>query len=274
MRSHKLLLTTFLALSVLLAACGGLSTEDAIATGIAQTQQISQLETAAAGGAATATPAAQPTNTTAPGETAEPTSAIALVSVSVDTNCRSGPSQHYRLVTTVTIGQEVEVLKTFAGSDYVVVKNPNSSGDCWLWLRYANTSDFSAYNLPTATQPPTPTPTITPSPTPSFDWSGNWTIRVFHGGVERTGAMSCSVTGMNLTCSAVTNPGAFAYSFTGTIANGHQQASGSFGGTGSGNWQARITAPGSAQFTGNLDMGSWEFCGTRSGGFPSPCKWP
>jgi hypothetical protein len=268
-------LTGLLLVAVWLAACGGQSTDAAIATGIAQTLQISQLETAAANnsGPATALPenTAQP-EADAPAET--PTPGVAYVSVSTDTHCRFGPSQHYKLITTILAGQPVEVLKTFAGSDYVVVKNPNAAGDCWLWLRYADTSDFSAYQLPTATQPPTPTPTITPSPTPSYDWSGNWSIRVYHGGVERTGAMSCSVSGMNLTCSAVTNPGAFAYSFTGTIAPGYQTASGSFGGTGSGVWAARIPALGSAQFIGNLDTGSWEFCGTRSGGYPSPCQWP
>ncbi|MCW5874097.1 MAG: hypothetical protein KIS88_05575 [Anaerolineales bacterium] len=273
MQSRTFLFSCLLILAIVLTACGGQSSDAAIATGIAQTLQVSQLETAAAANNdAQPTPAVE--NTPQPENTEEAVPEIALVSVSTDTNCRSGPSQHYKLITTVTVGQQVEVLKTFADSDYVVVQNPNGAGDCWLWLRYADTTDFTAYDLPTATQPPTPTPTITPSPTPSYDWSGNWTIRVFHGGVERTGAMSCSVTGMSVTCSAVTNPGAFAYSFTGTIAPGHQDASGTFGGTGSGNWQARITAPGSATFIGNLDMGSWEFCGVRSGAFPSPCKWP
>lgn len=273
MRHRMILISCLLIVAVALTACGGQSADDAIATGIAQTLQISQLETAAAnngGSTAEASPVVE--ETPQPEATSLPD--IALVSVSTDTNCRSGPSQHYKLIATVTVGQQVEVLKTFADSDYVVVQNPNGAGDCWLWLRYADTTDFSAFNLPTATQPPTPTPTITPSPTPSYDWSGNWTIRVFHGGVERTGAMSCSVNGMSLTCSAVTNPGNFTYAFTGTIDPGYQTAAGSFGGTGSGSWQARIPAVGSPQFIGNLDQGSWEFCGTRSGGFPNPCKWP
>lgn len=274
MNTRSIRFICLLLLAVVLTACGGQTNESAIATGIAQTLQISQLETAAAGNS-NAQPSPTVEHTPQP-DAGEETSVpeVALVSVNTDTNCRSGPSQHYKLVTTVLAGQQVEVLKTFDGSDYVVIKNPNGAGDCWLWLRYADTTDFTAYNLPTATQPPTPTPTITPSPTPSYSWSGNWTIRVYHSGVERTGAMSCSINGMTLTCSAVTNPGNFTYSFTGTIDPGYQTASGNYGGTGSGMWAARIPAVGGATFVGNLDQGTWEFCGARSGSFPNPCLWP
>jgi hypothetical protein len=134
--------------ALLLQACG--ASGDAIATGIAQTQQISDLETAAAGGGGAVQPSAevaQPSNTPAP--------SVALVSVSQNTNCRSGPRQDYSLLTTINVGQQVEVLKTFS-NDYVLVKNPNGSGDCWLFLQYADTTDFSAFDLVAATQPPTP----------------------------------------------------------------------------------------------------------------------
>lgn len=161
-------------ISFVLAACG--NTEAAIATGIAQTQQISELQTAAAGGQATATQAATETpagDTRTPTIELSPTSSTPFVSVSVDTHCRSGPRVDYKLLTTILIGEQVIVLATSNFADYVVVMRPGGAGACWLWLRYADRTDFSGYNLPVATQPPTSTPTFTPSPTytPSPTWT-------------------------------------------------------------------------------------------------------
>src|SRR3972149_5142078 len=130
--------------SFLLAACG--NTEAAIATGIAQTQQISELQTAAAGGNATDTPVATETlagDTTTPTIELSPTSSTPFVSVSVDTHCRSGPRIDYKLLTTILVGEQVIVLATSNFADYVVVTRPNGAGSCWLWLRYADRTDFS-----------------------------------------------------------------------------------------------------------------------------------
>jgi len=148
MKTYKSLVLLLVLSALLVQACGP-NTQAAIATGIAQTQQISALETAAAGGGAEdeAPAEAGPSDTPAP--------AIAFVSVSQNTNCRSGPRLDYALLTTINPGQQVEVSKTFS-TEYVLVKNPNGEGDCWLFLQYADTTDFSAFNLPTATQPPTP----------------------------------------------------------------------------------------------------------------------
>jgi uncharacterized protein YgiM (DUF1202 family) len=150
------------ATALLLPACGGQDTESAIQTGIAQTQQISQLETAAAGGEATDTPAAAEETAT---DSSTSTPSIPLVSVNVDTFCRSGPRVDYKALTTILIGEEVEVKAVYPGGEYAVVQRINGSGSCWLWLRYANQTDFSGYNLPIATMPPTSTWTYTPSPT-------------------------------------------------------------------------------------------------------------
>ena len=97
-----------------------------------------------------------------------------LVSVSVDTFCRNGPGLEYKALTTITVGEFVEVVAVYPGSEYVVVRRPGDSYDCWLWLRYADKADFSGYDLPEATPPPAPTPTYTPRPprkptaTPTF----------------------------------------------------------------------------------------------------------
>jgi uncharacterized protein YgiM (DUF1202 family) len=158
----------------LLAACG--NAESAIATSIAETQQISELQTAAAGGNASDTPAATETlagDTSTPTIELSPTSSTPYVSVSVDTHCRSGPRIDYKLLTTILVGEQVIVLATSNNPEYVVVIRPGGSGNCWLWLRYADRTDFSGYNLPVATQPPTSTPTFTPSPT--YTLSPTWT---------------------------------------------------------------------------------------------------
>ncbi|HEY4718140.1 MAG TPA: hypothetical protein VIH14_03915 [Anaerolineales bacterium] len=167
MKTKHVFIFSLVLSALLLQACG--NTDAAIATGIAQTQQISELETAAAGGNATATNTPLPPTESGPTSTAtielSPTSSTPYVSVSIDTHCRSGPRVDYALLTTILAGEQVIVLATYPYGDYVVVQRPGGSGSCWLWLEYADRTDFSGYNLPVATQPPTSTPTKTPTPT-------------------------------------------------------------------------------------------------------------
>jgi uncharacterized protein YgiM (DUF1202 family) len=271
--------------ALLLQACAP-NAESAIQTGIAQTLQIAQLQTAAAGGGGGGV--TQPSATTGPADTQAPsdtptitltsTPSIPYVSVSQNTNCRTGPSQFYGLVTTIGTNQQVEVLKTYSGANYVVVRNPNGSGDCWLWLQYANVTNFSSYNLPQATQPPTPFPTNTPTNTPTaFNWAGTWNIKAVQGGSTYTGSMSCSYSanGQDVNCSGELDPGDLPYTFGGDVSANGQTVTGSFGGTGSGTLAMQIKSGNLNQFIGNLDSGTWEFCGWRSGSSaPSPCEWP
>lgn len=265
MTVRKGTLVVLLGLALLLAACGGVDTEAVIATGIAQTMQISQLETAAAGnsnsGGAQATPVPQDVET-GPG--------AAYVSVSTDTHCRSGPSVAYQLITTIAAGQQVEVLKTFSGSDYVVVKNPNSAGDCWLWLRYADTTDFAAYDLPTATQPPTPTVTPTPTPLPSFD--GVWANRLYtNANNSYADSITFVISGNSI--SGTSHWYGSTHTLIGTLSNNGQQASGTWTNTFglNGNWVAFLLN--NNQFNGNVS--GQAFCGWRGGANqPSPCNSP
>lgn len=172
MKIRLILFTILVSSALLLQACGP-ETASLIATGIAQTQQIAELQTAAAGGQSAAdnpdqapqasdTPAA-PTET--PTVTLTPTSSVPYVSVSVETHCRSGPRIDYPNLTDILVGEKVIVLATYPYADYVIVQRENGAGSCWLWLKYADQQDFSGYNLPIATQPPTSTFTFTPSPT-------------------------------------------------------------------------------------------------------------
>lgn len=274
----KNVLPVLLVAAFLLSACGG-NTQAAIQTGIAQTLQISQLETAAAGGGAPApqatTDPGQPAATQAPTDTPTITltftPSIPLVSVSTNTNCRRGPSVAFDIVTTINVGQPVEVLKTFSNS-YAVVKNPNGSGDCWLFLQYANTTDFSAYALAAATQPPTPTNTATP--TPEVVWDGNWNM---YANGAAIGVIDVNESGNSLS-------GSFAYSgsnftFSLTLNSAKTVATGSYTNT-----TAVYTRPlvwqikkNTNQFIGHFENAgtNYEWCGWRSGAsMPSPCLLP
>jgi hypothetical protein len=284
MKIRHTLFAVLLTADLLLSACGAQNQQSAIATGIAQTLQISQLETAAAG-AGNGAPAPQattdpgqpaaPSNTPAPSETPTITMtftpSVPMVSVSQDTNCRRGPSISYGLVTTILVGQPVQVLKTFSNS-YAVVQNPNGSGDCWLYLQYANTTDFSAYALTAATQPPTPTNTATP--TPDFDWGGAWQMW----------AATVSIGNVTINESGNTLTGSFPYagntvSFTLTLNTSRQSGSGTWTSTGGTNgavqWQ--IKSGNRNQFIGSYTQGgtTYEWCGARAGSsMPTPCQWP
>ena len=284
MKSRQIFIIVLAASALLLQACGAANSESAIQTGIAQTLQISQLQTAAAGGGQPQQPAATtgPADTQAPTETPTitltNTPSIPYISVSQNTNCRTGPSQFYAYVLTFNVGQQAEVLKTYNGANYVVIRNPSGSGDCWLWLQYANETNFASFNLPVATQPPTPFPTATATNTTvPYDWSGNWSIKADNGASTYTGSMSCTISGSgeDVNCSGTLNPGALPYNFGGDLSANRQSVSGSFSGTGSGAWAAQIKSGNLNQFIGNLESGTWAFCGWRSGASePSPCEWP
>jgi len=280
MKTYKSLVLLLVLSTLLVQACGP-DTQAAIATGIAQTQRISALETAAAGGGGGA-PAeeGQPSDTPGP--------SVAFVSVTTDTHCRSGPRLDYSLLTTINVGQQVEVLKTFS-NDYAVVKNPNSSGDCWLFLKFANTTDFSAFALPTATLPPTPTAintataTYTPTATYPEYWEGAWTSQATNSpGVfcSMTLAESDnSITG-TFECPNVTG------TVSGTLSTDHRHVNGEYvvrqttppdTENGSFEWQLVANNIANNQFIGHFNVdnfgGGW--CGWRAGAsIPSPCQWP
>lgn len=282
MKSTARLLSLALLLSLFTAACvSQADTQSAIQTGVAQTLQISQLQTAAAAGGqlvdAEEEPQAEqieestPTPSDTPTNTYTPTPDIPQLSVSQNTNCRSGPAVYYGFVTTVNVGQVVEVVGVHAqGNDYVIIKNPNGAGNCWLWLRYANKTDFSAYNLTSYNTPATPTPTFTP--TPEFNWSGSWQMWV---GALNFGGVAINQSGNSITGSFVL--GADTISFTASLSADRQVATGTWtnssGPTGTFKWQ--IKASNINQFVGNIDAGLDEWCGSRQGASkPSPCLWP
>ncbi len=145
---------------------------NAVDTAIAQTKDV---QTSVANAVAS-TMAAMVTNTPeftfTPSLTPTPTftltPAYPLVSVSVDTNCRTGPGNAYDMIGGLAVGQTAEVIGRDAASQFWLIHNPsNPSVICWLWGKYATVTGNTS-GLPIATPPPTPTPKATPTPWASF----------------------------------------------------------------------------------------------------------
>ena len=102
-----------------------------------------------------------PTDTATLASTSTPT--VPMVTVSVNTNCRTGPGVIYDLVGGLLVGEQAVVVGKFTSTNYWIINNPDSSGTCWLWGQYATVTG-NIPGLPEYTQPPTPTPTSTPTP--------------------------------------------------------------------------------------------------------------
>jgi hypothetical protein len=84
-----------------------------------------------------------------------PTSQKPIITVSKNTNCRTGNAKNYDYVGALTTGEQAEVLARDSGN-YWYVRLP-SGKMCWLWAEYATiTGDTS--QLPVFTPPPSPTP--------------------------------------------------------------------------------------------------------------------
>jgi uncharacterized protein YraI len=179
MNWNKFLLITALILIVLASACslpGGApapaaANTSAPATAVPVDAQVAQMvaqtlaaQTVAANNVA-ASPNAQPTNTPeftftpslTPTMTFTDTPAVPMVSVSVNTNCRSGPGDPYAILGVLMVGQPAEVVGRTPYTDTLIIKLPPNGTLCWMSLLYA-TVNGDITKLPVATIPASPTP--------------------------------------------------------------------------------------------------------------------
>jgi hypothetical protein len=143
-----LLCLLFFATSCNLPAGQGAQTPDLALT---VTAQALLLQT----GTAAPVPSGTPALTSTPTLTATP--GVPTVTVSQDTNCRTGPGVQFDLVSALLIGQSAEIVGRNTASNYWIIKTPGGSGTCWLWGQYATVSGNIAA-LPEIASPPTPTP--------------------------------------------------------------------------------------------------------------------
>ncbi len=87
-----------------------------------------------------------------------PSSATTVsVSVSVDTNCRSGPDKDYQRIGILKVGESAKVVGKKTSYNYWIIENPTAEGECWLWGKYAiidgDISSLEEYPLPSSPTP-------------------------------------------------------------------------------------------------------------------------
>lgn len=112
---------------------------------------------AAAEPTSTFTPEVSDTPTLTPTITLTPTPDIAMILVSENTNCRTGPGVVYDWLVTMQKGDQSEAVAVDPTGDYWYIRRPGQpSSYCWLWGEYATPSGpYQA--LPVFTPIPTPT---------------------------------------------------------------------------------------------------------------------
>jgi len=85
------------------------------------------------------------------------TPTVPMVTVSVATNCRSGPGDPYSILGVLAVGQSTQVVGQNTQMGYWIIQLPTSGTTCWLWNQYATVSGDTS-GLPLVNPPPTPTP--------------------------------------------------------------------------------------------------------------------
>lgn len=120
---------------------------NALNTSIEQTVAARQTEAVLKNpSTATFTPAPEiPTLTLEPSLSATPeftpTSETPMISVSVDTNCRTGPDKLFEKVGILLVGESTEILGREPKGQYWYIRNPdvidNGVEYCWVWGEYA-----------------------------------------------------------------------------------------------------------------------------------------
>jgi hypothetical protein len=108
-----------------------------------------------------------------------PSTGAVIVSVSMDTNCRTGPGEKYPSIGSLMIGETAEVVGRSPGGDFWIIKNLDDPGNCWLWAIHATVIGVTS-KLPIIQPPPTPTPTPKPA-TPTWTPTLTTTTYTFNG---------------------------------------------------------------------------------------------
>jgi uncharacterized protein YraI len=62
---------------------------------------------------------------------------LPVVTVGLNTNCRSGPARMYTLLGWLLVGEQAVVVGQNQRLNYWVIQNPRGPGTCWLWGQFA-----------------------------------------------------------------------------------------------------------------------------------------
>ncbi len=130
MNIHRITLILTTLSAVLLAACNlnvqlplSQSQQQEAATIVAQTLQA----------LGTPAPLASPAAIT-------PTYSKPILTITGNSNCRTGPGASYKIVTAFTPGTTLELVGKDSANNYWQVTIPNSQETCWVWGQYATPS--------------------------------------------------------------------------------------------------------------------------------------
>ncbi len=91
------------------------------------------------------------------GPTLTPTYSVPKLNVNETTNCRTGPGESFKLITSFTPGASLEIVGRYPVNNYWVVKIPGTDDTCWIWGDYS-TAVGSYWAVPSVTPPATPEP--------------------------------------------------------------------------------------------------------------------
>ncbi|MDD2922081.1 MAG: hypothetical protein PHQ36_07320, partial [Anaerolineales bacterium] len=135
--------------------------------------------------AAVFTETVTPTLAFTPTATDTPTVPLPEISVSVNTNCRSGPGKVYEIEGALLVGKSAPIYGVDSTGQYWYIRNPDPGAEyCWLSGKYATVEGATSL-VPVMTPPPTATATVTPLPVPDFrasysntDGCGNWWLEL------------------------------------------------------------------------------------------------
>jgi hypothetical protein len=83
---------------------------------------------------------------------ATPTYSKPVLSITGDSNCRTGPGGSFEVVTSFTPGTSLDLVGHNTANNYWEVKIPNSEETCWVWGQYA-TATGSFESLPESAAP-------------------------------------------------------------------------------------------------------------------------
>jgi hypothetical protein len=127
-------------------------------TAVARTRAFDfAVQTAAAANQSGSSGQVVPATSQPPASTVEPTLGVPMISASVDTNCRTGPSTAYEILGYLLVGKTSEVVNKYKNGAWWVIINPtNPSQRCWVQGASTNVNG-SWQQLAEATQPSTPT---------------------------------------------------------------------------------------------------------------------
>jgi hypothetical protein len=172
--NKKITLTVLVLVSLCLAACSpagtptgsgpdqavvlktqvaeALASTAAVQTGVANALAATQAVLASATPEFTFTPSLTPSLQILP------TTSVPTVTVSVATNCRSGPTTVYSLLGILYVGEKAEVVGRSIYTDTMIIKLPSRPNvQCWLWAQHATVVGNTG-GLPLIDVPPSPTP--------------------------------------------------------------------------------------------------------------------